>query len=97
MAIQKLVISFFVSGCLMSKGIVIDASTREYFRDFRARWKRINQFQLDEAKRKTPTQRYHDFLYLMSLAKQLNWQTSTPAEDEEARRRWQKIRQAYRG
>lgn len=61
-------------------------------KEFTARWKRINAFQLEEQRRLTPEQRVRHFFALMALAKKMNWQSSTPEEIDEVRRRWKKIK-----
>ena len=64
----------------------------EFARQFRERWKRINALQLEEYRRLTPEERLRQFFSLMELAKAMNWETYTPAEIEEVRRRWKKIK-----
>ena len=56
------------------------------------RWQRVNAFQLEELRRLTPEESLRQFFHLMALAKYAGWQTSTPKEIEEVRRRWKKIK-----
>ncbi len=67
-------------------------TTTESGRQFVERWKRVNDFQREEYRQLTPEERLRQFFYLMAMAKEMNWQTSTPEEIEEVRRRWKKIK-----
>jgi hypothetical protein len=64
----------------------------EKYRAFVERWKRINALEIEELRRLTPNQRARQFFTLLNLAKKMNWQTSTPEEIEEVRRRWRKLK-----
>lgn len=72
----------------------IDEPSRQLHRKYIAGWK-INGFQFENARPLNVAARYGIFLQLLRLANQMNWRTSTPEEDEQARCRWQKLRQAY--
>jgi hypothetical protein len=50
------------------------------YRDYVARWKRVNAFQAEELKRLTPADRMRQFFALLAMARKMNWHTSTPAE-----------------
>lgn len=56
------------------------------------RWKRIHDFEKEELRRASPERRIRQFFTLLELARTMNWQTSTPEEIEEVRRRWRKIK-----
>jgi hypothetical protein len=65
--------------------------------EWRARWKKINDFTLEEARRKSPTERYRSFLRLVATAKSLGWKTSTAKEDAEAARQLRILREKLNG
>jgi len=67
------------------------------YREYLARWKRINAFQAEELKRLTPADRLRQILALRALALKMGWETSTPAEVEDVRSRWRRLREAYLG
>jgi hypothetical protein len=67
------------------------------YRDYIARWKRVNEFQAEEYRRMSPATRGRQFFSLLEMARSMNWQTSTPAEIEEVRSRWRRLREAYLG
>ena len=54
---------------------------------------RINALEIEELRRLSPSTRLQMFFTLVELARKMNWQTSTPEEREEVRRRWKKIRE----
>ena len=68
----------------------------EAYREYVSRWQRINALQLEEERRKTPADRLREFFQLMDMAKAMNWETTSPAEVEEVRARWRKLREAHR-
>jgi hypothetical protein len=65
-------------------------------RAWAARWKRVNEFAIEEQRRTPPAVRLRQFFSLMAMARTMNWHTSTPEEDEACRSRWQRLREAYR-
>jgi hypothetical protein len=69
----------------------------DVYREWAANWKRVNAFQAEEDKRLTPADRLRQFFALLAMADKMGWETSTPAEVEEVRSRWQRLREAYLG
>jgi hypothetical protein len=67
------------------------------YREYLARWKRINDFQTEELRRTTPTERVRQFFRLMKMAKAMKWETSSAEEIEMVRSRWRRLREAYLG
>ena len=67
------------------------------YREYLARWKRVNAIQAEELKRLTPADRLRQFLALRAMARKMGWETSTPAEVDEVRSRWRRLREAYFG
>jgi hypothetical protein len=65
------------------------------YREYLARWKRINDFQAEELRRTTPAERVRQIFRLMKLAKAMKWETSSAEEIEEVRSRWRRLREAY--
>jgi hypothetical protein len=65
--------------------------------EWRARWKSVNDCLLEEARRKSPTERYRSFIRLVAEAKSLGWKTSTPEEDAEATRNLRILRERLNG
>jgi len=62
------------------------------YRQYVERWKRVNALEIEELRRLTPNERVRQFFSLLELAKKMNWQSSTPVEIEEVRRRWRKLK-----
>jgi hypothetical protein len=56
------------------------------------RWHRIHALEKVELRRASGEKRLRQFLSLFEMARFMNWETSTPAEIEEVRRRWRKIK-----
>jgi hypothetical protein len=71
--------------------------TAEAYREYMARWRRVNEFELAEQRRRTPEERLRDFFALQALAKAMNWETTTAAEVEQVRATWRKLKEAYCG
>jgi hypothetical protein len=67
------------------------------YRDYVARWKRVNEFQNEELRRTTPAERVRQFFRLMEMAKAMKWETSSAEEIEMVRSRWRRLREAYLG
>ena len=72
------------------------ATTAEGLMDLKeyliGRWKFIHDFEREELRRTPPEHRLRQFFSLLELARTMDWQTSTPEEIEEVRRRWRKIK-----
>jgi hypothetical protein len=65
------------------------------YRDYVARGKRVNAFQAEEFQRLSGSDRLRQFLALRALARKMGWETSTPAEVDEVRARWRRLRETY--
>ncbi len=66
-------------------------------RAWKERWKRINEFEIDELRRASPELCVRQFFSLLALGKEMNWHTATPVENAVVRERWRKLREAYHG
>ena len=62
-----------------------------------AGWKKVNDIEREEMRRRTPAERVRQFFSLMAMAKALNWESSTPEELEMVRARWRKLKGGGRG
>ena len=72
-----------------------EKTTKEEYRRYRERWKRINAFELEELRATSPETRLRQFFSLLEIARSMNWTTSSVAEIEEVRARWNRLRKAY--
>jgi hypothetical protein len=70
-------------------------SDRDEYRRYVERWKRINAFELKELRQTSPETRLRQFFTLLEMARSMNWETSSAAEVEEVRSRWNRLRKAY--
>ena len=52
----------------------------------------VNALEIEELQRITPEQSLREFAALLELATAMNWETHTPEEIEEVRRRWIKLK-----
>lgn len=71
--------------------------TKEEARQFRENWAIVNQLMIEEARRKTPEERFRDLAIMYRAGKIMGWD-QRPADDEEiVRARWQKLREKLGG
>ena len=68
---------------------------KEEYQDYLKRWQRINAYEREELRATLPETRLRQFFSLLEMARSMNWQTSTVAENEEVRARWNRLRKAY--
>lgn len=66
-------------------------------REFQDRWRRVNDFTREEARRQSVADRLRGFFEMVRTTKAMGWQTSTPEENEEVARRWNRLREAHHG
>ena len=66
--------------------------TKEEALQFKERWAAINQFTIEEARRKTPEQRLAELGALYQFGITIGWPTEESREVEQVRVRWQKLR-----
>jgi hypothetical protein len=65
------------------------------YRLYLDRWKEINAFEIEELRATPPATRLRQFFTLMAMARTMNWETSSAAEVQEVRSRWNRLRKAY--
>jgi len=70
--------------------------TKQKARALQRRWKIVNRFTLEEARRTSVEDRYRQFLALTEWARSLGWEKELSREDALVRRRWNELRKAYR-
>ena len=71
------------------------SATAAEVRAWKERWQAVNEFQAEEYRRLTPADRLRQFFSLMELARAMKWESATPAENAEARSRWNRLRKAF--
>lgn len=67
-------------------------SKKKEYQAYLDRYKRVNEIEIEELRRRTPEECLRQFAYLMELAKAMDWRVHTPEEIEEVRRRWRKLK-----
>ncbi len=73
------------------------AGSKEELRAWKARWKMVNDFELEELRRTPMSEKSRALAVLMNTAHQLGWQPSTEAEIEEVRNRWIRLKRIALG
>ena len=63
----------------------------EDIRAYKQRWDLLAAFERDALRRMTLEQKLADASLLMDSARQLGWETHTPAEIEDVRARWNRL------
>ncbi len=68
--------------------------TREQAQAFRARWRRVNAAEIEELRQTPPEIKLAQLESLLRSVDALGWTRGLEAEEQEVRRRWQRLRQA---
>lgn len=69
--------------------------TKEEVLAWRERWQIVNDFEVDELRRKTPEDKLRELASLMASVRHFGWETVTPEEVERARESWLELYKAY--
>ena len=72
-----------------------EISEADKARRWASAWKKVNDIELEEARRRTPAERVRQFFSLMELAKAMDWESSTAEELEMVRARWRKLKGGF--
>lgn len=71
--------------------------TGEEARQFKARWKLVNDFTAEEARRTPPEVKLRQLALMYEAAQTLGWAASLREGEEEVRERWRRLREAQNG
>jgi hypothetical protein len=69
--------------------------TKEEARQFKARWKLVNDFTAEEARRAPLEVKLRQVALLYEVARALGWPGGSEEEVEEERRRWIRLKSYY--
>lgn len=69
--------------------------TREEGEQFKKRWALVNAREIEELRKKSIEEKFHQLADLMAWARELGWNEALAAEETAARKQWQRLRQAY--
>ena len=70
-------------------------TTKAQVREFRDRWQRVNDAEIEELRRMTPMEKLRQLAALMASVDELGWQAKLMEEDQQVRERWNRLRKAY--
>ncbi len=62
---------------------------------YKARWRLVQQAELEETRRTSADVKYRQFLELLKWTRQLGWTEYLSKDDPMVRERWRKLREAY--
>ncbi len=70
--------------------------TKKEAREFKKRWKAVNEFELQELRKTPPAKKLLQLSALMASVKAFpGWDEALSAEDDDVRNRWNRLREAY--
>jgi hypothetical protein len=70
--------------------------TTEEARQFKARWKLVNDFTDEEARRTPPEVRLRQTALLYEAAQTFGWADALREGEEDVRERWRRLKEIYR-
>lgn len=62
--------------------------------EFRKRWQRVNEAEIEELRRMSPAEKLRQVAALMESASAFGWDKAQAAEDQQVRERWLRLRKA---
>lgn len=71
--------------------------TKEEARQFKARWKLVNEFLSEEARRTPVSLKLHQLSLMYETAVALGWSDGLRKDEEKVRERWQRLKEALHG
>jgi hypothetical protein len=70
--------------------------TRAEAKAFKARWARVNAFEIEELRTTSYDVRLQQFMTMMQWVRQFGWHEGLSEGEDEVRRRWATLRKAKR-
>lgn len=70
--------------------------TKKEARDFKRRWKAVNEFEKIELRRTSPAQKLRQLAVLMQCVKDFGWDEALKEGEAEVRERWLKLKKLYK-
>ena len=67
--------------------------TREEAQQFKARWKLVNEFVLEEARRTPPAIKLKHLALMYEVGQVLGWDAALKDGEEEVRERWRRLKE----
>jgi len=71
------------------------SASRGQLQNFRARWKLVNDAEKKELRSTSIATKARQLDVMMAAARELNWLSALDAEEDEARRTWQNLRERH--
>ncbi|MBI5044129.1 MAG: hypothetical protein HZC10_09960 [Nitrospirae bacterium] len=74
------------------KGLI----TKKEAREFKRRWKAVNEAEKMELRHTSPAQKFKQLLVLMQWVKDFGWDEALKEGEAEVRERWLKLKKLYK-
>ena len=69
--------------------------TKQEGKKYQARWRLVNEFEIEETRRTPLIVKYRQFLQLVRLAQAMGWHDDLTKDDAAVWKRWQRLRKFY--